>query len=168
MTPAPNRLRRSLARLDPLPGWLARWLRGRIIARTIPFVGTGKLQVRELSPERCVVTLPRHAAVTNHVQGPHAAATALLVETATGLALGMHLPDDRLPLLKSMSLSYLRRSRLPQTATAWLEPAQLRRLQEEAQGDLTVAVRIEDGIADDRPPVSCEMVWAWITREPRT
>ena len=108
--------------------------------------------------------LPAKRRVMNHVYGPHAAASALLAETATGLAFGIHLPDDKLPLLKSMTLRYLRRSRLPQTATAWLEPEQIQRLLVEERGDVLVSLRIEDGSDDLEPALDCEMVWAWVPR----
>jgi acyl-coenzyme A thioesterase PaaI-like protein len=163
-SPQPNRLQRELARLQRLPAPLARWLRRWVIGRTIPFVGTAALEIAELSPARATLRLPDRRRVRNHVRGPHAAATALLAETASGLAFGMHLPDDKLPLLKSMSLSYLRRSVLPQEATAWLDPAQIRRLHAEERGDLAVAVRVSDGIRDSEAPVDCEMIWAWVPK----
>ena len=160
----PNRLQRELTKLERLPGPIAHWLRRWIIGRTIPFVGTASLEIVELSLERATLRLPDKHRIRNHVRGPHAAATALLAETASGLAFGIHLPDDKLPLLKSMSLDYLRRSKLPQEATAWLEAAQIQRLHAEERGDLTIAVRISDGVRDSEAPVSCEMVWAWVPK----
>jgi acyl-coenzyme A thioesterase PaaI-like protein len=162
----PNRLQRELRRLERLPAPLAAWLRRLIIGRTIPFVGTAGLHIDELTVERAVIRLGRSRRVMNHVQGPHAAATALLAETASGLAFGIHLPDDRLPLLKSMALNYLRRSDLPQSATAWLEPDQIRRLQTEERGEVTVSVRVDDELSTTDTPVSCQMIWAWIPRRP--
>ena len=35
--------------------------------------------------------------VQNHIGGVHATATALLAETATGMVVGMNLPDEKLP-----------------------------------------------------------------------
>jgi acyl-coenzyme A thioesterase PaaI-like protein len=162
--PRPNRLRRELAKLDRFPAPLASWLRERIIGRTIPFVGTAGLRIHELSTARAVISLRDERRVMNHVGGPHAAATALLAETASGLAFGLHLPDDRLPLLRSMSISYERRSALPQTATAWLEPEQIELLQSEERGEVMVNTRCSDEIDDAEPPVICQMVWAWVPK----
>lgn len=46
--------------------------------------------------------------VQNHIKGVHACGMALLAESATGAAFGMNLPDEALPLLKSMSIDYVR------------------------------------------------------------
>ena len=44
----------------------------------------------------------------NHIKGVHACGMALLAESATGGVFGMNLPDEALPLLKNMSIDYVR------------------------------------------------------------
>jgi len=72
----------------------------------VPFVGTARLQVETLEPERAILSVENKRRVQNHIDGVHAAAMALLAETATGFVVGMNLPDDTLPLLKSMHIDY--------------------------------------------------------------
>lgn len=157
-----NRLTRLRDRLDRFPSWLGGWLRDRLVGRVIPFVGTARLHIETLTPERVIIAMQGRR-VSNHIGGPHAAATALLAETATGLAVGMSLPDDKVPLLKSMSLSYVKRSSLPQRAVAELAQDDRNRIVSDPEGEVDVPVEIlSDG--SDEPPVTCQMVWAWRTR----
>ena len=59
--------------------------------------------------------------VQNHIGGVHAAAMALLAETATGFVAGMSIPGDRLPLLKSMEVNYVKRAKGNLEAVASLD-----------------------------------------------
>lgn len=158
----PNRLQRHLSQLERL-GPLAGFMRQRILRRAIPFTGTAGLEFLELSSDRVVLALPNRRRVQNHIRGVHAAATALLAETASGLALGMHLPDDRLPLLKSMEIRYVRRANGGLIATAELPSAAIERICREEKGDVEIPVDVRD--ADNEQPVECVMTWAWVPRK---
>jgi acyl-coenzyme A thioesterase PaaI-like protein len=103
--------------------------------------------------------------VHNHIQGVHAAATALLAETATGLAFGWHLPEDKLPLLKSMHVDYVRRAEGGLRAEAHLAPEQIARMAAEERGSVEVACTVTD--ASGAEPVRCTMTWAWVPRKRR-
>lgn len=162
MEPSPNRLQRRLAQLERL-GPLAAILRQGLLRRAIPFTGTAGLVFRELTPDRVVIALPNRRRVQNHIRGVHAAATALLAETASGLALGMHLPDDRLPLLKSMDVRYVRRANGGLLASATLTGTDIERIHREEKGEVTIRVDVRD--EDDEQPVECTMTWAWVLRQ---
>lgn len=100
--------------------------------------------------------------VHNHIKGIHAAAMALLAETATGLVVGMNLPDDRLPLIKSLHVDYLKRASGDLKAVATLTPEQRTLILSEPKGEVTVAVRVSD--SEGKEPIRCEMVWAWVPK----
>ena len=108
--PRPNMLRRALAPIDKLPAFSRTWARSMALGRTVPFVGTAGIVCVELGDEGGEFTIANRRKVQNHIKGVHAAATGLLAETASGLAFGWHLPDDKLPLLKAMNIDYVKRS----------------------------------------------------------
>ena len=88
--PASNALSRAVSQIQKLPAPL----RGRAITLVfnsqVRFAGTGKVRFESLTHERAVLHLPNHAKVRNHIGGVHAAAMALLAETATGSVFGMN------------------------------------------------------------------------------
>lgn len=160
--PFDNRLRRALRPLARLPRWLAGPLRNRAIGHAIPFVGTARLALEQLDDAGAVLRLPDRRRVHNHIGGAHAAATALLAETATGLALGWHLPDESLPLLVRLDIRYVRRAQGALVATARFDAAAVALLRVEPRGEVDVPVDVVDA-AGERP-VECALRWAWIPR----
>src|SRR3546814_5363711 len=106
--------------------------------------GTGGLRFEKLDASEAIVVIRNRRAVQNHIGGVHAAAMALLAETATGAVFGMNVPDDRLPLLKAMHIDYQRRARGALRATATLSTAQRARIAADEKGELVVPVQVED------------------------
>ena len=92
-----------------------------------------------------------------------AAAMALLAETATGFCVGMNVPDDKLPLIKTLKVDYHKRSQGDMRAEAKLTPAQIQQLQTQDKGEVTVAVTITD--ASGQEPIQAEMIWAWVPKK---
>ncbi len=88
---------------------------------------------------------------------------ALLAESATGFVVGVNLPADKLPLIKSMNFRYIKRARGDMQAVAFLTEAQIKKMEEEEKGEVTVAVKVTD--AHGVEPVICEMLWAWIPKK---
>ncbi len=157
--PKRNRLARLVHRFDGLPPGLRAWIISYAFGGTVRFVRTAGLRFLELQEEHAVVVLPNRRKVQNHIHTAHAAAVALLGETATGAVFGMTVPDDKLPLLKSMRIDYVKRSQGALRAEAHL-PLELRmRILSEEKGELAVPVRITD--ASGVETVNCEYVWAW-------
>lgn len=159
---ASNALSRAVTQINKLPAPL----RGRAITllfnSQVRFAGTGKVRFESLSYERAVLHLPNHPKVRNHIGGVHAAAMALLAETATGSVFGMNVPGTHLPVIKTLKVDYLRRAEGALTAVASLDAAARSRLQQEDKGDLIVPVTLTD--QSGREPVACEMHWAWIPK----
>lgn len=159
----PNKLARTVAGLQRLPSGLRTWVTSFALGRVVPFVGTASLRYEELTSQRVVVSIRNQRKVQNHIQGVHAAAMALLAETATGFCVGMNLPDDKLPLIKTMKIDYVRRSQGDMVATAQLRPEQVRQIATQDKGEVTVPVTITD--ASGREPIHAEMTWAWVPKK---
>lgn len=158
-----SRLQQRLAPLQRLPPAL-RWpLVSWIVGRTVPFVGTGGVCVHALGFDGVALSLPLRRRVANHLGSAHAAAVALLAETAGGLAFAMHLPALRTPVVKRMSIHYRRIAKGQVAATARLPRDALARLRSDASGEVFVPVDISDEVGGDL--VDCQLVYAWLTRD---
>jgi acyl-coenzyme A thioesterase PaaI-like protein len=164
MTPkADNQFSRINRKIDRAPAFLRRWLRSFLFGRFIRFAGTSGLVFEEVSHERVVVHIPNRPKVQNHIKGVHAAAMALLAETATGFAFGMHLPDDKLPLIKSLKVEYKKRSKGDMRAEARIDAADIARMHRDEKGDVLVPVTVTDESGES--PIVCEMIWAWVPKK---
>ncbi len=157
-----NPLQRNLDRLNMLPRSLRPWAVTRMLGLAIPFVRTARLEIEALDEGRCLIRLRARRRVRNHIGGVHAAALALLAETASGLVFGMNLAPDQLPLLKRMEIDYVSRAQGGLTAQAMLTPDSGARIRDESRGEVAVPVRITD--ASGGEPARCTLVWAWVSR----
>ena len=142
---------------------LRRWARSKALGRAVRFAGTAGLDFEVVTPTLVVIRLANRPKVQNHIGGVHAAAMALLAETATGFAVGMNVPDDKLPLLKSMSIDYVRRAQGGLRAAAKLTPEQIDALRSQPKGDVLVAVEVKDESGAE--PIRCAMTWAWVPKK---
>ena len=159
----PNQLSRTVAKFQGLPGTLSPWLTSFVLGNVVPLVGTAKLRFDEISHERVVVSIRNRRKVQNHIKGVHAAAMALLAETATGFCVGMNLPDDKLPLIKTMKIDYVRRSQGDMVAEASLRPEQIQQILSQDKGEVVVPVVIKDESGEQ--PIQAEMTWAWVPKK---
>ena len=91
---------------------------------------------------------------------------ALLAESASGFLVGMNVPDDKLPLIKTMKIDYLKRAQGDLTAIATLEAGQIEQIRQQDKGEVRVAVLVSD--ENGNQPIACEMVWAWVGKKPGT
>lgn len=158
-----NNLTRVVSKFQFLPPTLRATVVSGIFGRVVPFVGTSGLRYEELTPERVVVSIRNRRPVQNHIKGVHAAAMALLAETATGFAVGMNLPDDKLPLIKSLKVDYLKRTQGDMRAAATLTPEQVEMIRSTPKGEVLVPVMVTDESGEE--PVRCEMLWAWVSKQ---
>jgi acyl-coenzyme A thioesterase PaaI-like protein len=158
-----NQLARTVANFECLPSGLRSWAISLALGRVVPLVGTAGLRYEEITPQRVVVSIRNQRKVQNHIKGVHAAAMALLAETATGFCVGMNLPDDKLPLIKTMKIDYVRRSQGDMVATAQLRPEQVQQIFTLDKGEVTVPVTITDEAGQQ--PILAEMVWAWVPKK---
>ncbi|MFT4047771.1 MAG: DUF4442 domain-containing protein [Solimonas sp.] len=158
-----NRLSRVVGLLAPLPAPLRRRATTLLFNSQVRFAGTGGLRFEKLTADEAIVVVHNRRKVQNHIGGVHAAAIALLAETATGAVFGMNVPDAVLPLLKSMHVDYLQRAHGDLRAVATISAGQRRQLRSEPRGDLIVAVAVTDESGE--APIVATMTWAWVPQK---
>jgi len=160
-TPArPNRLVRTLARLNAVPAPLRQHVRNFVLRRAVPFTGTARLDFAVMTPETVEITVANQRRVQNHIQGVHAAAMTLLAETATGMVVGMNVRDDCLPLAKELRVQFKRRTQGDMRAVASLSAQQRQVMQSQDKGEVVVPVTVTDASGEE--PIQCEFIWAWV------
>lgn len=160
-----NRLAHLVHKFDAYPAGLRRFIITWAFGGTVHFVRTAGVKFQELTEERAVLTLANRRRVQNHIGTVHAAAVALLGETATGAVFGMSVPDDKLPILRSMRINYIKKSEGALRAEAWLSPEQRASFARDEKGDIAVPVKISDDTGE--PTVEAEFVWAWRPKKKR-
>lgn len=156
----PNRLERSLERLDEVPAFLRGFARNVVLRRAVPFTGTAGVQFITVTPEEVQVRLANERRVQNHIGSVHASAMNLLAETATGMVVGMNVRDDCLPLAKELRMAFRKRSTGALLAVAQLTPEQRAAMQASDKGEVQVKVTVTDEAGVE--PVECEFTWAWV------
>jgi len=156
-------LRLAVDRCRLLPQGVFRQAVTRLFNYQVRFAGTAGVRFEELTDARSVLLLQNRKKVQNHIGGVHAAAMALLAETASGSLFGMNVPRTHLPLIKTMNIRYLRRAQGDLRAEATLTPEQRLRIQSEPKGDVLVPVIVTDEAGEQ--PIECEMVWAWVPKK---
>ena len=159
---ANNKLSRLVGKIHRAPIFLQSWLLSQLFGRAIKFAGTASIVIEKLDFQQAVLVQGNFRKVQNHIGSVHAAAMALLGESASGFLVGMHVPDDRLPLLKSMRLDYVKRATGKLTAVAKLTDSQIEQIRHQDKGEITIQVHISDQLGV--VPVVAEYVWAWIPK----
>lgn len=154
-----NFLNRVVSRLNALPDSMSATALTLTLGRAVRFAGTAGVRVEKLTDYEAVLTLKNRKKVQNHIGSIHAAAMALLGESATGFLVGMSVPDSRVPVIKSMHIDYVKRCKGDLKAEAKLTVEQVQRILREEKGEVTVPVIITDESGNQ--PIECEYVWAW-------
>lgn len=158
-----NRLNRNLKKIESLPSFLRNFARNKTIGNVVPFIGTASLDFEKMTCEEVIVNIPNKKKVQNHIAQVHAAASVLLAETASGMVLGMNIPDDKLPLMKNLGAKFIKRSTGAQKAIATLTPEQIKLIRETEKGEVNIAVQLMDSTGEE--VVVTEMIWAWIPKK---
>lgn len=130
---------------------------------TVHFLKTADVKIRQMNANSATVFLDNQKAVQNHIGGIHAAAMFLLIETATGLALGMNVSDNCIPLAKSTQIDYKKMTKSSLTATATLTDEQIEIITSTEKGEVNIAVEIVDDEGNE--PLQASMTWAWIPKK---
>lgn len=154
-----NQLAKIVEKLDSKPKWIRKTLLNYALGSTIKFIGTAGLKCLKLTCKESIFLLKNKKKVQNHIGSVHAAATSLVAETASGLLLGMNIPDDKTPVLKTMHIDYVKRSTGDLTAKAIISDEQIEMLHEQEKGDTVIHVTVVDSKGVE--PVNCQMTWAW-------
>lgn len=157
-----NPLRNFVIKVNQYPAWLSSRLMTWMFRFKVKLAGTAGVDIVETDLKSVTFRQKNRKKVQNHIGGVHAAGMALLAESATGFIVGVNLPGDKLPLIKSMNLSYVKRSTGDMQAVAELTDQQLEELRTAEKGEVTVQVKVTDALNVE--PILCEMVWAWIPK----
>jgi len=154
-----NRLNRVIKKIESAPKGLRKVLLSAAIGRVVKLVGTAKVECIELTHHKSVFRIRNRKKVQNHIGGVHAAAMALVAETATGMVVGMNVPDDKVPVIKSFTLDFKKRCKGDLTATATLTDEQIDLIQNTEKGEVDVSVVCID--SENKEPIQATMLWAW-------
>lgn len=157
-----SRLARTVTRLERYPRRVLSWA----IGRTVRLIGTAGVQFESMTPEAVTASLANKPKVRNHIGQVHAAGMYLLAETVTGMLVGMNIPDDKIPLLKSAQVRYVRRSEGAIRATATITEDQRQIIQQTDKGEVNVPFSLTD--ATGEVPMEGEMIWAWILKKKKS
>lgn len=154
-----NRLARLVKKIESYPKFLQKPVLNFALRRTVKLVGTAKIDVIELTKTDSIFLLKNRKRVQNHIGTVHAAAMALIAETATGLVVGMNVPDDKIPVIKTLKVDYTKRAKGDLVAKAHLTEQQIQDILTLEKGEVEVAVTVTD--EEGKEPIECQMLWAW-------
>lgn len=157
-----NRLAKLVKATSKFPKGLRSTLWSKAFGRIVPMVGTANIRYLEVDQHHVKVRLENQRNMQNHIKGLHAAAMALLAETATGFLTGLHVPDDRILLIKSLHVDYLKVVQGGLTATAQLSLEQQLFIAEHDKAELSIPVTVVDDAGVEA--IQCEMIWAWLPK----
>ncbi len=154
-----NRLSKLVQATSKLPASIRSTVWSQAFGRVVPMVGTAHIRYLEVDHNHVMVSIENKRNMQNHIKGVHAAAMALLAETATGFVTGLHIPDDRILLIKSLHVDYLKVAQGGLTATASLSATQQAFIADNEKGELLIPVQVVDESGNS--PIQCQMLWAW-------
>lgn len=159
-----NPFARIADRYADVPPHLRRPLVTQAVGQVIPFVQTAECFIEAYTPTRVAVRLDNRREVQNHLGGLHAAAMALLAETASGLVVALNVPPASSPLLRTMNVSFDRFARHAVEAEAVLSTDTAERIHSRPIGRVDVDVQLT-APEDDDPLVSGTLEWAWLPKD---
>ena len=134
----------------------------KAVGSFVKFTGHSGLRYEKMTQSEVVVSLENKPEVQNHIHQIHATAMILLAETATGMVVGMNIPDDRVMLVKSLNTAFVKRSAGAMSAVATLSDEQIKMIHETEKGELLIPVVITDELGVE--PIEVDALWAWIPK----
>lgn len=132
----------------------------KAIGGFVKFTGFTGLRYEKMTASEVQVALPNAENLQNHIGQLHAAAMILLAETATGMVVGMNVPDGRVMLVKQLDTQFVWRSTGAMKAKATLTDADVELIKTTEKGEIVVPVIITDETGAE--PIKVKAVWAWI------
>jgi len=155
----PSTIRKVYDTLDKLPSPIKTRAFTLVFGRAVKFFATAGLRFTEISEDQAVIVLKNIKAVQNHLGTPHAMAMGLLVESVTGVLVGLNVPDNCVPVIKHAGIDYLKRAKGDLRAEARLSDSQIEMMQNTQKGEIEVAVTVTD--SEGKEPIFANMIWAW-------
>ena len=161
--PFSSQISRVVSKINLAPGPLKSIGLTKTFGTIVKFVGTAGVKVESLDFDRAVMSIANKKKVQNHIGGVHAAAMGLLAETATGFVVGINVPDDRVNVIKTLKVDYLKRAKGNLRAVATLTPEQIESIRTTEKGEVSVAIEVTD--EEGKQPIAVEASWAWIPKK---
>jgi acyl-coenzyme A thioesterase PaaI-like protein len=96
-------------RLSGRPG--GRWVFSKLLGRLVPYTGTIKPRVLELTTTGARIEMRDRRVVRNHLDSVHAIALANLAELSTGLPLAYAVQPRGRAILLSLTVEFLKKAR---------------------------------------------------------
>ena len=155
----PSLINRVVTQVNKLPESVRSSALTLTITRAVRFSGTADVVIESLTETQSRLHIKYKKKVQNHIGSVHAAAMALVAESATGFLVGVNLTADKVPVIKAMNIDFTKRATGDLTAEAHLTPEQIETMRTQDKGDVTVAVTVTDEKGVE--PIECEMIWAW-------
>lgn len=158
-----NQISRVVKYIHKTPQRLQPYLLTKLFSFKVKFAATTGIKIRSITHHRVEIALHNNKKVRNHIGGIHAVAAAMLAESSTGIVFGMNVPDDKIPLIKSIKIDYKRRIKGNLVAVAEISEAQCQLITLEPKGALIIPVKITDESGEE--PIICHMDWAWVSKK---
>jgi len=158
-----NNLSRMVAQFNHLEKEERISAMSKAIGGFVKYSGYSGVVYEKMTSEEVIVSLPNKDEVQNHIGQLHATAMILLAETATGMVVGMNVPDDRIMLVKSLHTDFVWRSTGAMQAKATLSKEQIDYILSTEKGELIVPVLVTDETGAE--PIKVEALWAWIPKK---
>ncbi|XOV78130.1 MAG: DUF4442 domain-containing protein [Aestuariibacter sp.] len=158
-----NSLSRIVAKLDKFPKFMRSWVLTKAIGNKVKMIGACKVDIEYMRFEESRLRLKNRTRVQNHIGGIHACGATLLAESATGLVVGMNVPDSSVPVIKSINVKFVKRMQGNLLAVASLSEQQMQQVRTTEKGEMTIPIKITDDSGQE--PVICDMVWAWVPKK---
>lgn len=119
-----------------------RWIFSRLLGRIVPYTGSIRPRVLELTERGARIEMRDRRAVRNHLRSIHAIALANLAELSTGLPLAYAVQPRGRTILVSLTVDYLKKARGTLVGSSSFEPP---RADRDEDIDIPVEVRDESG-----------------------
>lgn len=120
--PVGKALRSAWSALEPWPG--GKSLFSTVFGAFVPYSGSVKPLILEMTPGFARVRIRDRRSVRNHLESVHAIALLNLAEMASGLAMVTGLPDDARAIITHLRIDYEKKARGTLTAECRCEPPQ--------------------------------------------
>lgn len=158
-----NLIAEALEQIAALPEEMQNQAVNFAFSQAVPFVGTSKVHYEKVSAQEWIAHVPNEPEVQNHLKQVHAGAMMTLAESVAVTMMAISLPPDRLPLVKSLSAQFVRRSSGQIRAIARLTDEQLQRIKNDPKGEVEIAVDIRDETGEI--PAVITVIPAWTIKK---
>lgn len=158
-----SQLARSLEKIEKLPKFLQNSARNIALGSTVPFVGKAGIKFEKTDPKEWVATLANKRKVQNHLKQIHACGMVLLAETLGVMIMAINVDNDKIPLVKSIDATFVKRSTGSMRGVVRLTDEQLTFIQNNEKGEMEVEVEITDEAGVQ--PIIVKITSAWIPKK---